>query len=211
MKNLLYKEFCLSTSPISYIFIVFSLMVLIPGYPILMGAFFICMGIFQSYQLIRDQNDILYSALLPVRKRDVVTAKYISDAIIQAVGFLIMCALTVLRMTVLSGSPAYTGNVMMPADPVFLAFVLIIFAEFNVIFLGGFFKTAYYFGKPFILFIIASMITVGVGEALHHMPRFPAGSLPFQLSVLAFGLVIYTVSSLLSLKASQNRFEKIDL
>ena len=122
-----------------------------------------------------------------------------------------MCALTVLRMTVLSDSPAYTENVMMPADFVFLAFVLIVFAEFNVIFLGGFFKTAYYFGKPFILFIAASMITVGVGETLHHLPRFPSGSLPFQLSFLAFGLVIYTVSFLLSMKSAQKRFEKIDL
>lgn len=211
MKNILIKEFRLSVSPISLIFILFAFMGLIPGYPILMGAFFVSMGIFQSYQLMRDQNDILYSALLPVRKKDVVSAKYISAAAIELSAFIIMCAVTAVRLTVFRDAAVYAENPLMPADLVFLGFSLLIFAEFNLIFLGGFFKTAYYFGKPFVLFIIASTVTVGIGESLHYLPFYPADSGVFQVLSLILGIIIFVLLTLLSLKKAQNRFEGLDL
>ena len=46
MYKLLRKELKLSASPLSYLFIAFGLMTLLPGYPILVGAFFISFGIF---------------------------------------------------------------------------------------------------------------------------------------------------------------------
>ena len=52
---------------------------MIPGYPILCGAFFVCLGIFYTYQQARECDDITYTVLLPVRKRDVVTAKYMDS------------------------------------------------------------------------------------------------------------------------------------
>ena len=79
MKKLLNKELRLSAHPLSYLFLVFSLMALIPGYPILLGAFFICFGLFQTFQNGRETNDVLYSVLLPIGKKDVVKAEKIAD------------------------------------------------------------------------------------------------------------------------------------
>ena len=45
-RNLLSKEIKLAASPLAWLFISFSLMAFIPGYPILVAAFFICFGIF---------------------------------------------------------------------------------------------------------------------------------------------------------------------
>ena len=59
MKNLLIKEIRLASSLLSYLFLLFSLMTLIPGYPIMVGSFFVCLGIFQSFQNARETNDIL--------------------------------------------------------------------------------------------------------------------------------------------------------
>ena len=75
-RNLLSKEIKLAASPLAWLFISFSLMAFIPGYPILVGAFFICFGIFQCFQSGRENNDILYTVLLPVSKTDAVKAKY---------------------------------------------------------------------------------------------------------------------------------------
>lgn len=75
MRNILRKEMRLSASVLSYLFIVFGLMFLLPGYPILCGAFFVTLGIFQSFQAAREANDILFSVLLPVAKKDVVKGK----------------------------------------------------------------------------------------------------------------------------------------
>ena len=62
MKNILKKEMTLSASILSYLFIAFGIMFFIPGYPILCGAFFVTLGIFQSFQNAREANDIVFSA-----------------------------------------------------------------------------------------------------------------------------------------------------
>ena len=76
MKKLLYKEMKLSANSLSYWFIAFSAMTMIPRYPILVGSFFICLGIFYTYQQIREYEDITSTVMLPVKKNDVVTSKY---------------------------------------------------------------------------------------------------------------------------------------
>ncbi|MBR3258250.1 MAG: ABC-2 transporter permease, partial [Eggerthellaceae bacterium] len=76
MRNLLAKEFRLSAHILSYLFIAFGAMAMIPGYPITLGAFFVCLGLFQTFQAARENNDVLFTALLPVAKTDVVRARY---------------------------------------------------------------------------------------------------------------------------------------
>ena len=158
MKALLKKEMRLSASILSYLFISFALMTLIPGYPILCGVFFITLGIFQTFQSAREANDIVYSALLPVAKRDVVKGKYLFSMFIELSGFFVMAVLTIIRMTVLSESQTYRENPLMNANLFFLGMVLLIFGLFNCIFVGGFFKTAYKFSKPFVTYIIVRCI-----------------------------------------------------
>lgn len=217
MIKLLNKEIKLSASPLSFLFIVFGFMALIPNYPILCGAFFICLGIFQSFQTSRENSDILYSALLPVSKSDVVKSKYIFCIFIELCGFAVMTASTLVRMTALKDAAVYRSNALMNANFVFLAFALIIFALFNLIFVSGFFKTAFYFAKPFVIFIIAAFITIGIAETLHHIPTFEKvnafgfDELPLQLGFLAAGAVLYALITLASVKKSEKRFEKIDL
>ena len=217
MKNLLKKELRLATSPLAWLFLIFSVMTFIPGYPILMGCFFVCLGLFQSFQNARESNDILYTVLLPVRKADAVKAKYISVCFFEILALLLMAVFTAVRMTVLSGSPVYASNVMMSANPVFLAFALIIFALFNLLFVGGFFKTAYKTGRPFVIFIIAAMIAIGIGESLHHFPSLgflnaPGGErMGLQWACLAAAAVIYAAVTFLSEKSSERRFERIDM
>ncbi|MBR5094967.1 MAG: ABC-2 transporter permease [Oscillospiraceae bacterium] len=217
MKNLLEKELRLATSPLAWLFLAFSAMVMIPGYPILMGCFFLCLGLFQSFQAARESSDILYTTLLPVRKGDAVKAKYIAVCFFELLDLILMAGFTALRMTVFSRSPVYETNVMMSPNPVFLAFAAWIFTLFNAIFVGGFFRTAYKIGKPFVFFIVASMLTIGVAETLHHIPalRFlhaPGGErMGLQWTVLALTLLLCVAVTLLSEKRAERRFAQIDL
>ena len=113
MTKLLNKEFRLAASPLSWIFLAAAFMTLLPGYPILMGAFFVCFGVFHSFQNAREANDVLYTVLLPVRKADFVRSKYVFTCFIQLLGFVIMAVLTALRMTVMAGGKAYASNALM--------------------------------------------------------------------------------------------------
>jgi len=217
MKNLIYKEFKLAMPLLTLVFLAFTLMTFIPGYPILCGAFFVCFGIFQSYQMGREDNDIWYSVLLPVRKTDVVKAKYVTSIILEMIAFFLCTVFTAIRMAFLSETVVYETNPLMNANPVFLAFVLLIFTVFNVIFLGGFFKTAYRIGKPFVIFIIVNFTIIGIAEALHHFPGLHwLNVLDFsytgrQIMILTVAFIVYIVSTIVSCNASQKRFERIDL
>lgn len=217
MKNLLHKEFFLATPLLTFLFLGFTAMTFIPGYPILCGAFFVCFGIFQSYQLGREDNDILYTVLLPVKKADVVKSKYMAAVALQTVAFFLFAVFTGTRMIFLSDTHVYQTNALMGANLIFLAFVLLIFTAFNVIFIGGFFRTAYRYGKPFVSFIVVNFLIIAIAEALHYMPGLDwMNTLDFsnpaqQLSVLLAAVVFYLAATVVSCKVSQSRFETIDL
>ena len=116
MINLIKKEFKLSAHILSYFFIAFGLMTFIPGYPILVGVFFSCLGIFQSFQSYRESNDIAYTILLPVSKKDIVKAKFIFVLTIQFLTFLLMFIITIIRMTMLVDVEAYVLNPLLTAN-----------------------------------------------------------------------------------------------
>ena len=63
MKELLRKECTLTALPMTYLFLLFALMTLVPGYPIAVGGFFFCLGLFQSTLSAREQHDLLFTLL----------------------------------------------------------------------------------------------------------------------------------------------------
>ena len=217
MRNLLVKEMRLSASILSYIFIVFGVMFLIPGYPILCGAFFSCLGIFQSFQNAREANDLVFSALLPVSKQDVVRGKMLFACVIELCTLALMAVVMVVRMTVLADAPVYRGNALMNANPFALGVAFLLFGLYNLIFIAGFFKTSYKLGKPFVTYIIVAFLVIGVAEALHHIPGLQALNafgfehLPLQMGLLAAGVVCYIALTGLALKSSAESFEETDL
>ncbi len=217
MKNLMRKEIKLSASPISFLFLAFSLMTLIPGYPILVGAFFVCFGVFQSFQNGCLNNDILYTVLLPIKKTDAVKAKYGFTMMIQMISFFVMVILTILRMTVLADAAPYVHNAMMNANPFFLAGNLLVFALFNWFFVGGFFKTAYKYGQPFLLFSVVSFLFIMLAETLHHIPGLEflnnthAMGDGRQWMIFGIAIIMYFSASFLSCRISVKRFEAVDM
>lgn len=216
MNALLRKEMRLSAHILSYIFIVFAFMTLVPGYPILCGAFFITLGIFQSFQSAREANDIVYSALLPIAKHDVVKGKYQFSIMIEMCGFTIMAIMTIIRMTVFADVEVYTHNALMNANLFFLGMALVVFGLFNMVFIGGFFKTAYKL-SPFVTYIIAVFVVIGIAEALHHIPglesvnAFGFDDIALQMCLLIAGAVIFSVMTFVSYRKSCSNFEIIDL
>ena len=217
MRNILLKELRLSASLLSFLFIPFGLMFFLPGYPILCGVFFVTLGIFQSFQNAREANDMVFSALLPISKRDVVKGKYLFTCAIELCSGLLMTLAVVLRMTVLADAGVYRSNALMNGNLFALGMAFVGFGLFNLIFVGGFFKTAYKFGRPFVGYIIAVFLMIGIAEALHHFPglgflnAFGMEHFAIQLLLLGIGAAFYLIVTLFSYHMSCKRFEKIDL
>lgn len=217
MRNILLKEIKLSASILSFLFILFGLMFFLPGYPVLCGVFFVTLGIFQSFQNARETNDILFSALLPIAKKDVVKGKYLFVTMIELGGLLLMGTAVILRMTLLSEAAVYRTNALMNANLFALGLAFFIFGLFNAVFVGGFFKTAYKIARPFVTYIILSFITIGIGETLHHIPglewlnAFGFEHMAVQLLLLSVGVISFLLLTFLSYKKACRRFEKLDL
>ena len=97
MKALLYKEFKLAMHPICYIFIAaFPFMILIPSYPLAIGFIYVltCYPIlFLGANKGQQSNDLLFSTLLPVRKKDIVLARIITVISMQVAFMVVMSCL----------------------------------------------------------------------------------------------------------------------
>jgi len=217
MRNILQKEIRLSASPLAFFFILFGFLFLLPGYPVLCGAFFVTLGIYQSFQYAGEANDIVFSALLPIAKRDVVKGKYLFVCLIELCGSILMLLAVIVRMTVLSEAAAYRNNALMNANLFALGMAFVVFGLFNLIFVGGFFRTAYKTGKPFIIYIAAAFLMIGAAEALHHIPghgclnAFGTEALGTQVILLLTGMLLYVLLTAASFRTACKRFEKIDL
>ena len=216
MRKLLYKEMKLTANPLSYWFITFSAITMIPRYPILVGSFFICLGIFHTYQQIREYDDVTYTVMLPVKKRDIVTAKYLFVLFIELTAFILCTLLTIIRMKILGTAVPYATNQLMNANMAYLGYTMIVFAVFNSIFLAGFFKTTYKIGKPFFIFCVVSFIIIIMGEILHHIPDLESLNNPSNLSmpqvvIFAIGIVVFMLCTWLSYQKAVKDFEGIDL
>ena len=217
MRNIMRKEIRLSSSPLAFLFIAFGFMFLLPGYPILCGAFFVTLGLFQSFQTAREANDTVFSALLPIAKRDVVKGRYLFVCFVEGCAFVLMALSAGLRMTVFSQAAPYRNNALMNANGFALGAALFVFGLFNLIFVGGFFKTAYGIGRPFVIYIIAAFASITVFEALHHIPglaalnAFGTDSMGLQLLTLAAGMLCFGVLTAVSYAKACDSFEKIDL
>ena len=157
---------------------------------------------------------MVFTVLLPVKKTDAVTAKYLFCLINEVIALLLIAAFIPVKRVLCSAAPEVYTFSLMSTNLTALGFYALIFAAFNVLFLGGFFKTAYKIGKPFIIFCIVAFILVFLGETLHHIPgleNLNDYSLFPSVIPCVIGLFVLAFGTLLSLNSAKKSFETIDL
>ena len=97
MKTLLYKQLRLVCHPMTPVFCLFGFMVIIPNYPYTVIFFYVMLGLFFTFLNMREQKDIYYSAILPIRKRDTVKAACLFTALIEISSLVIAVPFAVWR------------------------------------------------------------------------------------------------------------------
>ena len=75
MKALMKKEWRLAMMPVPLLFLALSALVLVPNYPYYVTFFYTTLGIFLFFQAARENRDIAYMLLLPVKKQQMVYAR----------------------------------------------------------------------------------------------------------------------------------------
>lgn len=214
MKALLYKQFRLVCHPMTLIFCLFGIMVLIPNYPYTVIFFYVMLGLFFTFLNIREQKDIYYSALLPVPKRDTVKAGCAFVVIIEVLSLVVLIPCSLLAVHLQPGKDNLVG-----LDPnlALLAAGFLLYAVFNGVFLPSFYANGYKVGMAFINAVIPTTLAMMVLEALPHFPALTwlddldAATQVRLLPALIASVLIYAGGMALTFRASARRYEKLDL
>lgn len=213
MYDLLYKELRLAAHPSVFVFLFMGALVLIPAYPYGVVIFFGALGLFQTFMFDRETRDVFYTALLPVRKGDVVRGKLLLAVFVQLVQLVLSLPFAFLRTLYLpEGNP-----VGIEANAAFYGFALALYGVFNLVFFARFYRTAYRVGAAFLTALPPLVLGVCDMEALVHVPALAwldgvdAASLVRQLPVLAASGLVYALCCVLACRVGVRRFERVDL
>ena len=215
MGVLLRKELRLALHPMNLGFIALSALLLVPSYPYYVTFFYTTLGIFMMFQTARENHDIPYMMMLPIQKRDMVKARFLLVVVIEALQ--VLCCLPFLFLRSLY---AQTNNAVgIEANWAFLGLSLVLLGIFNLIYLPGFYKTAFKAGGPFLLSSIVFFVLLVVAEGLEWMlPGLHAvGELSVtqdvlrQLPVLLIGIAAFALLTLWAYRRSVRRFEILDI
>lgn len=230
MKALLNKEFKLCLHPAVFIYLALILMLLIPNYPYLVSCFFVCNAIFFCFQQARENGDAMYTAMLPVSKAQAVKARVWFVVIIQLIDLVLMagmCAFAIVSMPPTNAVGTDHGLSL-------LAFALVLFAIFNLIYLPSFYKTGYKAGTAFLKSAIGVWIFLILCEGLmiasnavaesgadiaffrfihENVDCMPKTTEAWTVQAILFGagLLVYAVCTLLAAKISVKRYEKVSV
>lgn len=229
MKALLYKEFRLALHPLCYLFIIlFPLMALIPSYPLCISFIYVLCAypiLFLGANKGQQSNDLLFSTLMPVRKKDIVLARLITVTILQVVfTILFLCFLPLGRLIYESlvqsalssgGTPPHISGFSYDAAVSLLSFAFIGFALTDLLFFTIYYKN----GKSIVLSSLLSILTFSVlvivftlllPEISNQYKDFFTNNLGYQFLFLAISLLMCGLLKFLTYKSSSKFLEKVD-
>ncbi len=212
MKNLLYKEFHLVINPLFFFVLLFGALLLIPEWTYFIAVMYIFwITIPNVFSIGKAQNDIGFSAMLPVRRSDIVKSRVLSIIILEVLQILAAAVFAVINLAIYP-----KGNFLLDTNATFIGCVFIMYAIFNIVYFPMFYMTAYKIGMPVIAAVAAAMLfALGVELLMIFVPalKFLDGkeNIIAQLPVLAGGIIIFVLLNIAALKMSVKRFENINL
>jgi hypothetical protein len=215
MNSLLYKEFKLAINPAFYIMLLTPGLILIPNWLYFIAMSYLLWVVIPNiFSSMAANNDTFFSVLMPVGKRDVVKAKLGSIVLLELVNILIAIPFAIANYLLYNRE-----QIFIDPNPAFFGFVLIMYALFNLIFITGYYKTAYKMTFPIIKAMIVTLLFAAAIEILPFIvpelrrifdSRSPETAV-WQFITLAAGVVIFVIFNLITFKISAERFEKLDL
>lgn len=221
MKNLLYKEIKLNTSIQIVIGLLMSTLIFIPSWPSLVSFYYPLSMLFVILPLSLQNQDMLFTGLLPIKKRDIVKGKIMYIMTYEILTILISIPFALLRLFLIQPTMEETKLYTdLGINFALYGIVLIVYAFFNLIYIPWFYKRM---DKRLICNIVSFVLTAllltifmviflvfePVSNFLNDFSNI-YGILT-QIGVLLFGIVCFALSILFSIKKGGKNFEKVDL
>lgn len=212
---MLKKELTLALHPVNVIFLAMSAFLLIPSYPYYVTFFYTSLGIFFVCLTGRENHDVDYTMLLPVRRRDLVRARIGFAACIEVAQLLVCIPFAIISQRV-NRLPNMVG---MEANIAFFGLAMVVLGIFNLCFFSMYYGCPNKVGIYFVISSVVEALTIVALElATHFIPFFrrkldtrDTVYIPEKLLVLALGAALFAALTLVACRVSEKRFERVDL
>ncbi len=216
MKALINKELKLGIHPSCYFVFLFPFMVFIPNYPLVI-CFIFPLSLFPNVilSLMSENNDLEFSLLMPIRKKDYVASKLFSFLFLELTTILISVPLVLFRYFYM---PASLENNPGLNNPLSLYATLFIgYGLFNFLIFIIYFKTA---PKRIMAYLVAMFVTIfwlcfagiifafipGIGDALNK-----DSCLIYQLIYFFIGSILFIIMTIITSFISVKELESRNL
>lgn len=229
MKNLWNKELKLAVPPMVWVFSLFGLMIFIPGYPNSIFLIYVFISFIYLFQGGKENNDLYYSIFLPIRKRDIIKARFLSVLAFEMLSILASAVVGIITYKMGYGpigkQISNNGEVSIgiPPCPFFFGSVFLSFAVFNSLFFFLHYRKNFPMIVPMLTGSLVGILPSVAAEILASLFATPLESISHQIAVIApdtmltqllmlfLSMGVYAGSLVLSFKSAAKRFEAMDL
>ena len=230
MFKLLKKELTLSINPQTVIFSLLVLLIVIPSWPAAVGFMYPLSGLMVIFPLALANHDIEYTALLPIKKGDIVKSKVLFIVFIELATILISIPAALIRNLVLT--PSIIASAEQAAEqaaetvsdvsyyasvgPTFITYGIILmgYSIFNIVLIPQYYKNPYKkITGPQLISMFAMLIVLGAGTAIQ-VVLSNIGGTPYLIGTIvtiALGVILYVLLTIIAEKRGEKQIYKIDL
>ncbi len=215
MYKLIYKEFTLAVHPFFLVMpILTGALMLIPGWLYLLVLMYFCFitvpNVLAGY---KTNNDMMFSNLMPVRRKDIVGSRILMVMILEVLHILVAIVFAVINKNLYDS----TWFLFIQPNVAYFGVAFIMFAIFNIVIFSIYFKSGYFYGVATVAAITVIIAFGGILEyvALKNVTlnQFFKGSegLMSHIWLLIVGIILFVLFGFLSYTISVKRFEKVDI
>lgn len=217
MYNLVMKDVRLAVPPFFFLLpVLIGALMLIPGWVYFIVLLYFCwITVPNLFNQFKAQNDLMFTSVMPVSKRDVVKARV---AVIVGLELLHIVFAAIFGSISLYLYPDVTYY-FFPPNMGFWGLNLVMLAVFNLIFIPMFYKTAYKFGWALFAAVMAAMVFAGASQwlGIQHpvMNEVFYGTDTQQVTqqalILITGIAVFAALSLFAYRLGVKRFLQVEI
>jgi len=217
MYNLVIKDLKLGVNPMFFLLpVLLGALMLVPGWLYFLVPLYFCwITIPNMFAGFRTQNDLVFTMMMPVTRKDMVKARVFVIVIMELLHIVIAMIYGIFTIRLY---PDLTYFFFAPYMG-FWGLCFVMFAIFNMVFVPMYYKTAYKYGGATIASITAAMLFAGVAQWVGIQNSFfsdtfngtGADTMSLQLTILIAGIVIFIASTTIAYRIAVKRFLKVEI
>jgi hypothetical protein len=205
-----------------------SALVVIPEWPAAIGFIYPLAGLATIFPRALSDQDIQYTAMLPIRKGDVVKSKTLLIMAVQLFSVLFSIPFAFIKTLIinpslisqLSGEQdaiATETNYILSTSPCLSIYggLLLAFGVFNIILIPWYYKNPSKVNWPQITSLFVGMFILGIVSAMvaliPSLYSYEGNNLYIQIAILVVGILAYFGLTFLAEKLGEKHFDKVDL